>query len=187
MAAHYITLDESINQFEFVCPIFNVQTKMRHCTKLRDIVFGGGRPEVRKGCQACITASKCPAAEIVRRISYGKGQVPDDYGSRTPVVGKLRKNVLEKIHRVIVMERTLNDHRVPDAERQLIAGASERIGKMLGAAPLPGDDGPAPRTFAQEAAAPKKPRKARSQADNSNDALTKAAATGDLAAAVNAA
>jgi hypothetical protein len=187
MVAHYVTLDESINQFEFVCPVFNVQTKMRHCTKLRDLVYSGARPDVRKGCQACISASKCPAAEIVRRISYGKGQVPDDYGSRTSVVGKLRKDVLEKIHRVIVMERTLNEFAVPDAERQLIDGASDRIGKMVGAAPLPSDDGPPSRNFATETAAPKKPRKTKPQADNSNNAINEAAATGDLAAAVSAA
>lgn len=187
--AYYVTLDEEQNQFQFVCPIFNVQTPMRHCTKLRDLVYRGVRPEVRKGCQACIMSGKCPASEIVRKISFGKGQVPDDYGSKTPVVGKIRKDVLERIHRVMVLDKTMNDYSVPASERELILSASDRIGKMIGAAPLPSGDAPVSRSAFDghsSAPAPKK-RKSAPKPDNTNTRINDAAATGDLAAAVSAA
>lgn len=185
MSRHYLTLDND-NQFQFACPIFNVTTKMSLCMKLRELVWMGKRPDVRKGCQACMSAGKCPAAAIVSKISYGR-DVPDEYGSKTPIVGKLRRDILERVHRPMVLEKTLNDFSVPPAERDLIAGASERIGKMIGAAPLPSTDGPPSRSaFDTETAAPKQPRKARPKADNSNK-VNEAARTGDLAAAINAA
>jgi hypothetical protein len=53
------------NQFSFTCPVFNVETKLSVCIKLRDLVWRGSRPDVRKGCQACMSAGKCPAATIL--------------------------------------------------------------------------------------------------------------------------
>lgn len=185
MPRQYLTLDND-NAFQFVCPIFNVTTKMSLCMKLRELVWMGKRPEVRTGCQACMSSGKCPAAAIVSKISYGR-EVPDEYGSKEPILGKLRKDILERIHRPIVLEKTLNEFRVPPAERELIATASERIGKMIGAAPLPSTDGPPSRSaFDSETAAPKPPRKAKPKADNSNQ-INQAARSGDLAAAINAA
>jgi hypothetical protein len=189
MMRQYLTLDND-NQFQFSCPIFNVTTKMSLCMKLRELVWMGKRPDVRKGCQACMSAGKCPAAAIVSKISYGR-DAPDEYGSKTPVTGKLRKDILERVHRPMVLEKTLNDFEVPAAERELIAGASDRIGKMIGAAPLPSTDGPPSRSaFGAETATPKSPRKATPKAENTNtptNAVNDAAASGNLAAAINAA
>lgn len=181
--ARYLTLDTIKNQFRFTCPIFNVETQMRHCVQLRDMVYYGGSAPVRKGCQACIKSGKCPASEIVRRISFHRN-VPDDYGSVTPVTGKLRRDVLEKVHRVIVQDRHLNEAQVSDPERLLIASASDRIGKMIGAAPLPSDDGAPRSTFESATAAPKKRRSA-PKTEKSNNRVNEAAASGDLAAAVS--
>lgn len=175
----YLTLADE-NQFQFTCPIFNVNTKMRLCMQLRELFWMGKKPDVRRGCQACMASSKCPAAAIVSKISHMQGKAPDEYGALTPVDGRLRRDILERVHRPIVMEKTLNDFQVPDAERALIAGASERIGKMIGAAPLPSnDDAP---TYREQPA--KSAPKRRAPANN-NNAIAQAAATGDLAAAVN--
>ena len=143
----------------------------------------GEKIEVRRGCQACMTASKCPAAEIVRQISYGRGTVPDDYGSSEPVTGKIRKNVLEKIANVIVPDRVLNEYGVPEAERDLIMSASERIRKSIGLAPSPSDPREPDRSTTR---APATRARAKAQASSAGDTrLSNAAATGDLAVAIS--
>lgn len=177
---HYQTLSRT-NQFSFVCPIFNSATNFRQCGRLRDIVYVGGRPPVRKGCQACIKDSKCPAAEIIRKISFGNGLAPDDHGSTTPVQGKLAAEVLEKIAPIIVMENTMNALGVPTAERELIATANERIEKQLGHAPRGRTAAPSSVSSSRRRS---KPRAAPAPATNTK--INEAAATGDLAAAVSA-
>jgi hypothetical protein len=173
---YYVTLSDT-NQFQFVCPIFNVKTKMKLCTQLRELVWMGKQVAVRKGCQACMRASKCPAAEIVRQISYGRGQVPDDYGSDTPVEGKLRKELLQRLAPIVVDNKILDHFGVPDAERVLIESASERMHKLAGSAPGATSSKPKATVRRARPAAP----------DNNTTAVQKAAATGDLAAALNAA
>lgn len=178
--AHYLTLSPT-NQFSFVCPIFDTKTNFRQCGRLRDIVYVGGRPPVRKGCQACIKDAKCPAAEIIRKISFGNGLAPDDHGSMTPVQGKLSAEVLEKIAPVMVMEHTLNGLGVSSVERALIATANERIEKQLGHAPRGRTDAPSSISSSRRRT---KPRAAPAPAANAN--VNEAAATGNLAAAVSA-
>ena len=187
----YVNLDDPRNQFQFVCPIFEVTTKISQCFKLRELFWRGEKPEVRRGCQVCMRAGKCPAAAIVsKRYPIGKSW-QNDYASDTPVVGKLRKDILERIHRPIVADcyyREFPD--VSPAEREKINGASDRIGKMIGAAPLPSDDGPSySRNFA-ESPTPRKARKAAPKPANKNaetNTVGDAAASGNLAAAINAA
>jgi len=174
----YQTLSRE-NQFRFVCPIFNTEVKFAQCLQIRDAVYNAKELAVRKGCQACVKDSKCPASEVVRKISFGGGNVPDDYGSTTPVTGKVRKDVLEKIAPIIVMQRTLDNLGVGSAERALIASSSERIRKIAGIAALPSEGYSAPRT----ASAPAK--RAPKKAAPKSDTINQAAATGDLAAAVS--
>ena len=181
----YLTLSTSENKFTFTCPIFNVNTQMAACTKLRELIWKGRSPSVRRGCQACMRASKCPAAEIVRRISFGRGKVADDYGSTEPIHGKLRKDVLERIHRTIVTDTVLNEFGVSSAERLLIESSIERIGKMIGAAPLPTDG--YRRTVFEEKPSKTKPKRAKESApiNQPKDSVSEAAMSGNLAAAVN--
>lgn len=173
----YMTLS-AINQFRFVCPIFNVETQFRACSKLRDLVYVGKAPPVRIGCQACIKSNKCPASNIITKMIYAHGEAPDEYGSDTPVLGKLRQNVLERIAPVIVLEVTMNQMGVPDAERALIATASERIYKQLGTAPVAAEKGYRPKRGAQRDISAPKP-------SAPTGSVNKAAATGDLAAAIS--
>lgn len=187
----YVNLDDPRNQFAFVCPVFETTTKISQCFKLREMFWRGERPEVRKGCQVCMRAGKCAAAAIVDKIRTNGRSWQDDYASDTPVVGKLRKDVLERIHRPMVVESYYREFPgVSDAERLKIETASERIGKAIGAAPLPSDDGPSYSRNFTESPTPRKPRKAAPKADNINtqtSTVGDAAASGNLAAAINAA
>lgn len=174
----YLTLSQS-NQFKFVCPIFNVETAFRQCAKLRDIVYRGGRPPVRRGCQACIQSSKCPAAEVIRKIAFSNGKAADDHASETPVMGKLAGEILERVAPVVVLEKTMNECGVPPAERALIADANPRIIAQLGHAPRNRSDAHQSATKRRKRATPPAPA-------NTNTKINEAAATGDLAAAVSA-
>lgn len=181
---HYLTLSKA-NQFKFVCPIFGAETRFSACAKLRDIVYVGGRPPVRKGCQACIASSKCPAAEVIRRISFGGGVAPDDHCSETPTVGKLRRDVLERIAPVVVLEATMSKYGVPDGERALINSSRERIEKAIATAPKGEFDYNYSRPTTTRSASKSTAKAAKPAPKSSNDNINQAAATGDLAAAVS--
>ena len=134
--ANILTLAET-NQFSFVCPIFNSTTKLAACLKLRELKWMGKEIDKRAGCQAAMNCSKCPAAKIVSDIIYQKHQdgTPDNYGSREPVVGKLRADVLEAILPVMYFEKEINSPRLSEAERALMLTANDRIKEQLKTAP----------------------------------------------------
>lgn len=159
------------NQFAFTCPIFNVDVKMRQCVKLVEVTKVNQKLEVRKGCQACIRSSKCPVDTISRMISFKNASVqPGDYGATEPRKGSLSADILKRIAPIMVLDRTMNEFDVPDAERDLINTASPRIHKMAGTAPA--DDTPAGKT------------KRTPRASASSTRINEAAATGNLAAAL---
>lgn len=93
------------NQFVFECPIFNSQTKIASCFTLREMVWMGKPPEVRKGCQMCMKAGKCP----INNIIWDMIRVPgfDPYWSATPKLGKLQEKHIAQIERVLINERDL--------------------------------------------------------------------------------
>lgn len=132
----YLSLSDG-NKFSFKCPVFNAETKMSSCIRLRNMFWQGQTPTQRKGCQTCMAAGKCPAAQIAQRMAMSGTRVkqPDDYGSTTPVTGKLRKDVLERILPVVVTQSAIQRHRPSPAELNLIETANERILTMLGSAP----------------------------------------------------
>lgn len=171
----YLTFSPQ-NQLSFVCPIFNVSTKMAACLKLRELVWRGKTPDVRKGCQACMKSSKCPAAAIVQKISYTKA--PDAYGSLTPVEARLDDAILGRILPVVVQEAHLNLCDVPAAERALIETANARIEKQMVSAPKQ------PIAARRRAVAKVDTPKA-APAPSVPNAIQDAAASGDLAAAIN--
>jgi len=183
---YYLSLDNDPknNKFQFVCPIFETKVHMAHCVHLRNIVWCGGRSEIRRGCQACMLSGKCPASEIVRKISFHK-DTPDDYGSATPVLGKIRRDVLEKVAPVIVQEKHMQELRVSEAERALIMTASERIRKLIPSAPEPSNAAP---NYSRRAptSSDRAPRSTRRQAaPKPTSTVNNAARTGDMSAAIN--
>lgn len=180
----YATLAED-NQFKFKCPIFNAETKMSSCVKLRHMVWKGLRPEKRRGCQACMAAGKCPAAQIVQKMSMSSSPVADDYGATQPIVGKLRKDVLERIRPVMVMNSTIQLFSPSTAELSLIETANQRIEAMIGTAP--GASAPSRSTMTGSARKPRKvasPKAAEPKTTTTDTRIEKAAATGDLGAAL---
>jgi len=109
MPEHYKTLALD-NQFRFVCPIFGAEVAMRECMSLRDLQYKGQGPEIRKGCQACISAQKCPIVHVLREIGPGV----DPYYSPTPKVGKLSDHIMRSIAPIVVPESTMKSARFAD-------------------------------------------------------------------------
>lgn len=109
------------NQFVFVCPIFDSQTKIASCMTLREMVWMGRPPEVRKGCQMCMHANKCPMNNIIWDMIRKPGF--DPYWSATPKLGKLQDKHIAQIERVIINEKDLD--RAMDSGRITPAEASK--------------------------------------------------------------
>lgn len=184
-----LTLSEE-NQFSFVCPLFNAETKMSMCMKLRELKWMGKAPlDKRRGCQAAMSCGKCPAAEAVSQIIYSRAKegMPDFYGSKTPTVGKLRADVLEKVERTMMREDIMNKIGVSDAERTLLDGANDRIRAQLKTAPK-GEGHYSPR---QSSADPVTTRKRTTTKISREETIVEtpprndAALTGDMSAALN--
>jgi hypothetical protein len=171
--SHYQTLFPE-NQLRIICPIFNAETKFSDCVRLRHKVWRGERPAVRQGCQACMSAGKCPVAVIVQRMAMAplSAPMPDDYHASEPRRGKLKADVLERIAPVIVTERVMARYSLSDTEISAITSANARISKQAGSAPEPTSSSPSPR---------KKPARKRAP----DNAVNQAAASGDMSAALN--
>lgn len=175
------------NRFAFVCPVMATEVEIRTCILLREKVYKGARIEARRGCQACIRSSKCPAAELVRRIAFGATDQTEHCASAERVVGKIPADVLERIAPIIVRDCDLHGFGVPSAEAALIRSSRERIDAQIATAPrervstrrMPVDQTHHTRT--QRAAKP-----IVMPETTTTTHIEKAAATGDLAAALNA-
>lgn len=123
-----LTLDES-NQLHVICPIFQAETPIAACFKLRELVWCGQAPVQRQGCQACMRASKCP----INNILWGMIRKPDSdpYGSRTKKVVQFHTEDLERIARVVVPEKLLESYSLSDKELVMIKRANAAAGQGL--------------------------------------------------------
>lgn len=167
---------EPTNQFQFVCPIFKATTKIASCIALRDIFWRGDRPEQRKGCQCVMESGKCPIPVVVSRITREQN---DPYYSDTPKVGALEDDILDRIAPVLTMDKTINKHAMSEGERKLILKANEDA--RAGVRPE--------RQPKRRAAVVKMDdvKETLSPAETDASELVKAAQSGDMSAAVNAA
>jgi len=131
-----ITITNS-NRFSFVCPVFNTETEFRACNTLRTKVYRGEHPDVRKGCQVCMSAGKCPVAHVVGDFAFRKGEERhgDDFASVTPKKGKITARVLERIAAVMIFDSALTQSGCSASERKLIETANDRILQQLESAP----------------------------------------------------
>lgn len=171
------------NQFSFTCPVFNVETKMAACTKLRDIVWAGGKPPVRRGCQAAMRCSMCPAAAMVSLYNYNGNFQNDHHGSLQPKQGKLMTVLLERCAKVIPIESVVNSHGLSDAEKALLYSTRERFEQQLKTSP----GQPSNPTSSFESTTTRKRSAPKPAPTAVNQNIAEAAATGNLAAAINAA
>jgi hypothetical protein len=183
MTTHYVSLSHE-NKFSFTCPVFNAETRMGACVELRDITMGGGVFPKRKGCQAAIKCSMCPAAAMVSMYWQNKNWKNDHHGSLEPKKGRLHAQVLERVARVMAYKGFYKHIDVSAREEELLQSAGERIREQLKTAP-----GETTDRFVDLDDAPKRRAKpkAAAPAPKTNDALSKAAQTGDMSAALNAA
>lgn len=179
---HFKTLLPT-NQATFNCPIFDATTRVAGCVLLRDKLYRGDHIETRKGCQACISASKCPMAAIVSKMAFGKSDVGDDMGDLEPRTARLPADILGAIMPIMVMDTTLTRFRVSDGERLLIATANIRIEKQLLTAPKTSKYPASYHRPTSASAIMTTPVAAK--VTPAETAAQKAAATGDLSGAIN--
>lgn len=175
------------NRFSFTCPIFDTKVEFRSCVAVRDKVYVGKKLETRRGCQACVQSSKCPAAEIVRRIAFKSNDMTDHCSSTEERHGKLPADVLERIAAVMVRDSDLEAMKVPALERDLIASSRARIEAQISSAPR---ERVSARRIETAVSEPRKPsqktaQRAPSPATTQPTTINKAAASGDLSAALN--
>lgn len=177
---HYMSLSDQ-NQFSFTCPTFNAKIRMGSCTMLRDLVWRGRGPEKRKGCQAAMTCGLCPAATMVSLYCFNNSWKNDHHGSATPVDGKLHSQVLAKIAYNVPVDSMIRHYELSPAEETLLYSAGERIREQLKTAP---GDFKHREDSADHGSATKK-RRVKAAAPAKDTTVNNAAATGDLAAAIN--
>ena len=173
------------NKMTFTCPIFDAPTPVRSCVKLQNMVYMGKRPEVRLGCQACISASKCPIDHVVRAFAYNRATEEHDLSSVDPATGKLPAIILERVLPVAVMDHTLTVYRVSEPERVMIRSANERIEQQLATAPRSKGNSTRVRKSTQAPAPRKKIVDPPSVAPAVASTIKSAAESGDLSAAIN--
>ena len=163
------TLEEA-NQLQVICPIFQAETSIAVCFKLREIVWRGGRPEQRQGCQACMQANKCPINNIIWEM-IRKPDI-DPYWSATKKVVQFKDHDLEKIARVTVSERIMDRYQLSEKELLMIRRANAAAGSGFVSKPR--------RGAAEEIETEIVETPTREEVDLS------VAQTGDYAAAINA-
>lgn len=119
------TLDES-NQAQIVCPIFQAETSIAQCFKLRELVWCGQKPPQRQGCQACMKANKCP----INNIIWDMIRKPDSdpYWSAQKKVIPLAEHDLDRIARVVVPEKLLDGYSLSEKEMLMIQRANAAAG-----------------------------------------------------------
>lgn len=186
MSEHFLTLSPK-NLFRFTCPVFNAEVQMRGCVLVRDKVYKGERFEQRKGCQACISASKCPAAQIIQKMALSRGDANDHCSSREEKTGKLPLESLERIRRVLVPDHVMRQYGLSNAEIDLINTSGGRIDQQIATAPQARVSGRVQTSWATEA--PKKRQKPPAAAPAALSTIAtstvQAATSGDMAAAIN--
>lgn len=114
------------NEFRFACPVFGAEVKLADCLNLREEHCRGRRPPERRGCQACMQASKCPIIRLLQTV-HRTGEDPGCY-SAEPKVGHLPADVTGHIAPIVVSARELDLYDVPPSERELILASNEAAG-----------------------------------------------------------
>lgn len=181
MAAKYSEIEalKNENAFRFNCPVFATEVEVSDCFRLLEQHMKGFRVAGRNGCQACMSASKCPTREMFDEAA----EDPSRYFSATPKLGRISESVLEAIEPILVTEKTLENFSVDSEDRATIAALNESSKPGRGKAkrskiiePLD----PASKTK-RTTLPPVKPRPV------VDEGVATAAQTGDLSAAITAA
>lgn len=158
------------NKLQIKCPVFEAPTKVSACVKLRDMVWRGEKPEKRQGCQVAMRCGTCPVAQLVQYTAFASEKI-DHYYSDVPVMGRLRKDVLDRISNTLNTRSIMSFYTLSLGEIKMLESSVDRIRLMVGKAPVATDERKAKRIVKKSV-----PKAAKIDA---------AAATGDMSAAVN--
>lgn len=161
------------NQFGFTCPVFKANTAIKPCIELRDRFWRGERPEVRRGCQAAMEASKCPIVHVIDQMII-KGN--DPYYSATPKLGTLDPDILARVSPVLVRPEIMDKHNISEREREILLKANEDAAKGVKNV----------TKYAKPRRKPSAPAMA-TVPETKPDVTVEAAEKGDMTAAINAA
>jgi hypothetical protein len=162
------------NQFRFVCPVFKAETKIASCFAVRDLHARGEGPPTRRGCQVAMTTGKCPVWVILRDM---RRTDEDPYYSDVPKLGTLGDDVLNHIAPIMSPDRILDRAAISAAELAALRARNDDAVAGVG------------RTAKQKT---KAAAKLKADAPPLEDvvsiepAITDAAKTGDMTAAINA-
>lgn len=161
------------NKFQFKCPVFEAPTKVAACVKLRDMVWKGERPEKRQGCQVAMRCGTCPIAHLVQYKAFSKSD-GSNYYAEQPVMGRLDKDILTRIQPVLNTASVMSYFSLSPGEIKMLNTSGQRIAAMIGKAPAAKAETKVKRSVKKTAKVEEKPV-----------VQSKAAATGDLSAAIN--
>lgn len=166
------------NQLKITCPVFNAETRIAGCFHLRDLVWRGDRPDKRAGCQCALLAGKCPIPVILQRI-IRTGE--DTLYSAEPKLGKIDDDILDRISTTLVTDSEMRRHALSPQEEKALVRANEdaRSGKRVIKKKVRREE----RVIEEIDTTPGPAKTAPTDAS----ALVKAAQSGDMSAAVNAA
>ena len=162
----------TVNQFTFECPVFHAKTKIAACWELRELYARAERPAVRKGCQVALECGKCPMTAIMwKNVRSGK----DPYIAADDSVRKISDDILERISPVLIRHEVMRKYDLSPAEHQKLTEANASAGKFVASKRTRSTQTAKMEDVPVEAAKPATPK-----------ADFTAAATGDMAAAINA-
>lgn len=159
------------NRMSITCPVFGVETELRACFKLDEMVMKGQRPAVRKGCQVAMGASKCPIWHIKNEM---RREESDPYFSPELKHGALSGSILSRIAPVLVLDSAIDRAEISDGEKAKLRACNEAA--RQGVKPLP-----TRKSLARQAQTLESVEAEPSVGDD----LVEAAMTGDLTAAIN--
>lgn len=110
------------NEVRITCPVFGSEQRLADCLELEQQVARGKRSPERKGCQACLSSSKCPTYWIIRNIQRTGD---DPYWSAEPKLVPLKGEILDAVAPIQVRDDHINYHQVEGEELEAIRAANE--------------------------------------------------------------
>jgi hypothetical protein len=167
------------NQLVINCPVFPTKSRIAACFILRDLVWRGDGPaDKRQGCQAAMICGKCPVDRLVKRmVKTGE----DKMHSTEQVVRDFDGELLDATGKILITDKMMQRFVLSSAEEKYLLEHNENAKNYVSKAAKK------PRNIKQtmELEAVEAPKTAPASSDATE--LVKAAQSGDMSAAVNAA
>jgi hypothetical protein len=168
------------NQLVINCPVFPTKSRIAACFILRDLVWRGDGPaDKRQGCQAAMICGKCPIDRLVKRMVRNGS---DEYHSAEPKERSFDADLVDATSRTLITDKTMQRFALTSAEQKYLLQHNENARNFV-------DQKTSKlRSLKQtmELEAVEAPKIAAPAPTDATE-LVKAAQSGDMSAAVNAA